>query len=356
MQVRSWVWVLFALMVLALLAVDLGLFRASRRAPQEVALRSAAWWSAAWIGLSLVFGLVILVLYGSAPALTYLTAYLLEKSLSVDNVFVFVLIFSELPDPTPAAASGPLLGRTWRPRRARAVDRRRRVSAQAFPLGRLPVRGAGHLRCRAHPLGAREGARAGRHRLRGLRQLGRAHHPDHARAPRRFLLGPRAWAARGHTALHRARRRRDHGRHLCPGLDPRCVCRHPGSVSGVHVQRLRDARAALALLPSRGRRGSLPLPPCRPRGHPRLRRREAALPWRRGDPYLGIARRHRRRADARRDCFGDDHGTRCLGTRSRGSANRLACTTLQSPALKNASRSALTWSLCVEGMPCGAPG
>src|SRR5712671_4641056 len=99
MQVRSWVWVLFALMVLALLAVDLGLFRASRRAPQEVALRSAAWWSAAWIGLSLVFGLVILAVYGTAPALTYLTAYLLEKSLSVDNVFVFVLIFSELRIP-----------------------------------------------------------------------------------------------------------------------------------------------------------------------------------------------------------------------------------------------------------------
>src|SRR6266852_6859952 len=157
MQVRSWVWVLFALMVLALLAVDLGLFRASRRAPQEVALRSAAWWSAAWIGLSLVFGLVILVLYGSAPALTYLTAYLLEKSLSVDNIFVFVLIFSEL---------------------------------------RIP--------------------------------------------------------------------------------------------------------------PAQQRR---------------------VLYW-----------------------------ERTLGTRSRGSACRLACTILQSPALKNASRSALTWSLCVEGKPCGAPG
>src|SRR6266850_777983 len=99
MHVSSWVWVLFALMVLALLAVDLGLFRARRRAPQEVTLPSAAWWSAAWIGLSLVFGLVILVLYGRAPALTYLTAYLLEKSLSVDNVFVFVLIFSELRIP-----------------------------------------------------------------------------------------------------------------------------------------------------------------------------------------------------------------------------------------------------------------
>jgi tellurite resistance protein TerC len=99
MQVSPWVWVLFAVMVLALLAVDLGVFRASRRAPQEVTLRSAAWWSAAWIGLSLVFALVVSVLYGTAPALTYLTAYLLEKSLSVDNIFVFVLIFSDLRIP-----------------------------------------------------------------------------------------------------------------------------------------------------------------------------------------------------------------------------------------------------------------
>jgi len=99
MQVSSWVWALFALMVLAVLAADLGVFRRSRREPREVTLASAAWWSAAWIGLSLLFGVVILALYGRSPALTYLTAYLLEKSLSVDNIFVFVLIFSELRIP-----------------------------------------------------------------------------------------------------------------------------------------------------------------------------------------------------------------------------------------------------------------
>jgi tellurite resistance protein TerC len=98
-HVSPWVWLLFAAMVLGFLAVDLGLFRVSRRAPQEVTLRSAALWSAGWIGLSVAFGVVILVLYGTEPAITFLTAYLLEKSLSVDNVFVFVLIFSELRIP-----------------------------------------------------------------------------------------------------------------------------------------------------------------------------------------------------------------------------------------------------------------
>ena len=99
MQASPWVWALFGAMVLALLAVDLGVFRVSRRGPHKITLRSAAWWSAAWVGLSLAFGVVILVLYGSGTALTYLTAYLLEKSLSVDNVFVFLIIFSELQIP-----------------------------------------------------------------------------------------------------------------------------------------------------------------------------------------------------------------------------------------------------------------
>jgi tellurite resistance protein TerC len=91
-----WAWVLFAGLVLAMLALDLGLGSRQQRA---LTLRAAAVWSGVWIGLGLLFGLVVLAIYGPAPALTYYTAYLLEKSLSVDNVFVFALIFRELAIP-----------------------------------------------------------------------------------------------------------------------------------------------------------------------------------------------------------------------------------------------------------------
>jgi tellurite resistance protein TerC len=97
MDVSMWAWVLFGALVLAMLAIDLGV--GMRSAKQELTVRSSALWSAAWIGLALAFGVVLLALFGPAPAITYYTAYFLEKSLSIDNVFVFVLIFSELHTP-----------------------------------------------------------------------------------------------------------------------------------------------------------------------------------------------------------------------------------------------------------------
>jgi len=91
-----WVWALFGALVLAMLALDLG---ALRRSDGEQPFKSAVVWSAAWIGLGVGFGGIVFVLYGSDAALTYYTAYALEKSLSVDNIFVFVLIFAELQIP-----------------------------------------------------------------------------------------------------------------------------------------------------------------------------------------------------------------------------------------------------------------
>jgi len=91
-----WVWGLFGALVLAMLVLDLG---ALRRSEGEQPFKSAVLWSAAWIGLGLAFGGIVFGLYGFDAALTYYTAYALEKSLSVDNIFVFVLIFSELQIP-----------------------------------------------------------------------------------------------------------------------------------------------------------------------------------------------------------------------------------------------------------------
>ena len=107
MRVAAWVWALFGVLVLVMLALDLGLDSRRRHAaqsglagsPPAPTMRAAAAWSGAWIGLGLGFGLLVLALYGPAPAVTYFTAYLLEKSLSVDNLFVFVLIFGELAIP-----------------------------------------------------------------------------------------------------------------------------------------------------------------------------------------------------------------------------------------------------------------
>lgn len=94
--------------MLSALALDLGLFSSRRGEQRELTLREAATRTVAWVGLSFLFGLVVLALYGQRAALTYVTAYLLEQSLSIDNVFVFLLIFSELRVP-PAEQRGVLL-------------------------------------------------------------------------------------------------------------------------------------------------------------------------------------------------------------------------------------------------------
>ncbi len=91
MSSQVWMWVAFNVFVLVLLAVDLGVVH--RRA-HEVTLREALVWSAIWITLALLFALGVYAWYGPQPALEFLTGYLIEKSLSVDNIFVFVLIFS----------------------------------------------------------------------------------------------------------------------------------------------------------------------------------------------------------------------------------------------------------------------
>jgi tellurite resistance protein TerC len=86
-----WLWVGFTVFVLGMLALDLGVFH---RKAHEVSIREAAVWSVVWVTLSLVFNVIIYWYLGAQAGLQFLTGYLIEKSLSVDNIFVFVLIFS----------------------------------------------------------------------------------------------------------------------------------------------------------------------------------------------------------------------------------------------------------------------
>jgi len=96
METSIWVWILFNLFVLSMLVLDLGLFN---RQAHSVTMREAAIWSGVWIALALAFNVGILLYAGSEPALAFLSGYLLEKSLAVDNIFVFVMIFGALAVP-----------------------------------------------------------------------------------------------------------------------------------------------------------------------------------------------------------------------------------------------------------------
>lgn len=87
----GWLWVSFSLGVVAVLLLDLFVFH---RTAHEISMREAAFTSAVWIALGIGFAVVVWSTLGSTAAAQYLTGYVIEKSLSVDNVFVWAVIFS----------------------------------------------------------------------------------------------------------------------------------------------------------------------------------------------------------------------------------------------------------------------
>jgi tellurite resistance protein TerC len=89
--VDAWVWVAFVALILILLALDLFVFH---REAHEVSFREATLFSGFWIALGLAFGGVVFLWMGPVAGGEYLAGYLIEKSLSVDNIFVFALLFT----------------------------------------------------------------------------------------------------------------------------------------------------------------------------------------------------------------------------------------------------------------------
>jgi tellurite resistance protein TerC len=90
-------WIIFNVFVLLMLALDLGVFH---RKSHEVNIREALTWTFVWIFLALVFNAIIYYWRGQQQALEFFTGYLVEKALSVDNIFVFIMIFTYFQVPT----------------------------------------------------------------------------------------------------------------------------------------------------------------------------------------------------------------------------------------------------------------
>jgi tellurite resistance protein TerC len=90
-------WAAFNIFVLTMLTLDLGFFHKKSR---EITVRDALIWTGVWITLAMLFNLFIYQYFGKQQAIEFFTGYIIEKSLSVDNIFVFILIFSYFQVPT----------------------------------------------------------------------------------------------------------------------------------------------------------------------------------------------------------------------------------------------------------------
>ena len=94
-EIPLWGWIAFGVIVSALLAVDLFAHRGERGGSR----RSAYTWSCIWISVGLLFSIFVWFVFGARQAQEYLAAYLIEESLSLDNLFVFLIIFRNLAIP-----------------------------------------------------------------------------------------------------------------------------------------------------------------------------------------------------------------------------------------------------------------
>lgn len=110
LSVEILMWGVFAIVITGMLALDLGILN---RHAHALKTREAVIWSAVWISVGLLFALIVSIAFGSEKAMEYLAGYLIEKSLSVDNIFVFIIIFEYFrihPEHQPKVLKWGILG------------------------------------------------------------------------------------------------------------------------------------------------------------------------------------------------------------------------------------------------------
>ena len=91
MDVHALGWLALAAIILAMITIDMV---GHVRTPHEPTLREAAWWSVGYIAVAVIFGLIVAAVWGGGYGEEYLAGYITEKSLSIDNLFVFVIVIS----------------------------------------------------------------------------------------------------------------------------------------------------------------------------------------------------------------------------------------------------------------------
>ena len=91
MTTESYFWIGFIIFLLSMLAIDLGVFH---RKTHTVTFKESLGWTIVWIGLAMVFSAIVYFWKGSDKAIEFITGYVIELSLSVDNLFIFILVFS----------------------------------------------------------------------------------------------------------------------------------------------------------------------------------------------------------------------------------------------------------------------
>jgi tellurite resistance protein TerC len=96
MDVAPWVWIVTVAAIVAMLVVD---YVGHVRTPHAPTLKESAWWSLAYVAVAVAFGFVVMAVWGTTYGGEYFAGYITEKSLSVDNLFVFVLIMTSFRVP-----------------------------------------------------------------------------------------------------------------------------------------------------------------------------------------------------------------------------------------------------------------
>ena len=251
----SWpLWLGFLGFVGAMLALDLGVFH---RKAHAVSLREAAAWSGVWIALAALFALGVFHFYGAQPGLEFTTGYLIEKALSVDNIFVIVIVFGAFGVPAHQqhrvlfwGILGALAMRAVFIVAGTALIARFHWTVYVFGVF-LVVTGARML---LSP------GRAGAPGEQRARPPGPEGAPGRARSGHRALLHPGRRKTDGDPAVPGAAGGGVHRPHLRRRFHPGSAGRQPGPVHRLHLQHLCHPGAKVPLLPPGWRGAEVPLP------------------------------------------------------------------------------------------------